>query len=109
MTHEPGFYIVKKKGDQFGHEHFLWLAKKRDGTYYQLDNGLPQKLEGECQYDLDQLILVKKLSIGRSSIKFNKVKIQVDAEYSGGHFQFSTRSLLGFKKLLDLFPRLFRE
>lgn len=109
MTHEPGFFVVKKKEERLeGNEHFLWIVKKKDGLYYQLDHGNPQKLEGECQYDLENLIFVKKLSKGRSSIKFNNVKINVEAEYEGSHFKFRMRDLLGVKRLAELFPRLFR-
>ena len=108
MTHEPGFYIVKNKGSLIDKsEHFLWIVRKKNGLYYQLDNGLPQKLEGECQYDLENLVFVKKLRKGRSSLRFKNVKIDVEAECEGSRFGFRVRDIIGLKRLAELFPNLF--
>lgn len=109
MLNKPGFYIVTEKGDPSKTKHLLWVGKKKDGLYYQLDNGLPQKLDRAHEYDLNQFHFEQEMAISRHKMEFSNTYIHIKTSYGQHTFSFTMRDLLGFLRLVELLPGIAKD
>jgi hypothetical protein len=109
MELKSGFFIVKNTLKNDSGFSFLWVARKKDGFYYQLNNSLPQKLERACENDLEHFEVVEEMRISRKEMVFDGIKITVNTKFKGRDFEFRTRSIEGLVSILELFPKLTKK
>ena len=110
MKFEIGYYYKLRERNHGLDErcHILHVTRKKDGIYYQIDQGIPYKVDPDNDYDpyLDDMKIIKRSQIPIPQTASRCKIIFQFYDEDGDSFEFTANNRHAARQIVNTFPAI---